>query len=61
MMRTRTALIIIVLTALAAGCGMSYIRGTRVADTKANVLITYNRWLTGRVVLPEAISIMTIQ
>ena len=41
--------------------GMSVIRDDVTEARKANVLITYNRWNTGRVVLPEAISIMTIQ
>lgn len=40
--------------------GMSVIRDDLTEARKANVLITYNRWLTGRVVLPEAISIMTL-
>ncbi len=41
--------------------GMSVIRDDVTEARKANVLITYNRWNTGRVVLPEAIKLLTVQ
>ena len=41
--------------------GMAIIRDNITQAREANVLITYRRWTTGRVVLPEAIKIMTIQ
>ena len=41
--------------------GMTIIRDDITQALKRNVLITYSRWNTGRVVLPEAIKIMTIK